>query len=150
MSYTNGAVYAGTILRKSNALDTPEDLSAAAAVYGGYLIAKQCKITRIAFYVTTAVVATTTAPVVEFNRRPTYNSASGEIALGTLTIPTGTAAGKILYKDIDPVTLFPGDELSFEHTVQAVGSAAGAGFYAFDIYEDPEVVGNQADMIASA
>ncbi len=152
MSYTNGSPYSGTFIRKSNALDTAEVLSAAAAVYGGYLVTKQCKIKRIKFYVTLLVAASTTAPVVEFNRRPTYNSSSGEIALGTLTIPNGAAVGSVYYKDIDPVVLFPGDELSFEHITQAVdaSAAAGAGFYAFEIEEDPEVPANQSKMIASA
>ena len=150
--YTNGSPYSGCFIRKSNALDTAEVLSASAAVYGGYLVTKQCKIKRLMFYVTTAVAADTTAPVVEFNRRPTYNNASGEILLGQLTLPDGAAAGKVYYKDISPVVLYPGDELSFEHVTQAVdgSAAAGAGFYAFEIEEDPEVPANQSNMVASA
>lgn len=139
--------FQGSIIPKSTAVFTAEDLSAAAAVYGGFLVMKQCKIKAIKFYVTTAINATT-APAVEFNRRPTYNSSSGEILLGTLTIPNGTAAGKVIVKEIDPVTLVPGDELSLEHTVQA--STAGAGFYGFEIMDDPEVVENQSNVIESA
>lgn len=144
--------FQGAFIRKSNALDTAEVLSAAGAVYGGYLVTRQCKIKRLMFYVTVLVAADTTAPVVEFNRRPTYNSSSGEILLGNLTIPEGTAAGKVVYKDIEPVILYPGDELSFEHTVQAVdsSSAAGAGFYAFEIEDCPEQAANQSDMVESA
>lgn len=150
--YTNGAYFGdGALIRKSNAVDTAEVLTAAAAVYGGYLVTKQCKITRIAFYVTVTVAANTQTPVVEFNRRPTYNSASGEVLMGTLTIPTGTAAGKVVYKDINPINLYPGDEFSFEHITQATdsGSAAGAGFYGFDLEEDPEYAGNQTNMVKS-
>lgn len=150
MAYTQES-FQGTVLRKSNALDTAEVLTAAAAVYGGYLITRQCQVKRLMFYVTTTVASNTQNAVVEFNRRPTYNSASGEIALGTLTIPNGAVAGSVIYKDIDPITLFPGDELSFEHTVQATdsGAAAGAGFYAFEIMDDPEEAANQTKMVAS-
>lgn len=139
--------FQGSIIPKSTAVFTAEDLTAAAAVHGGFLVMKQCKIKAIKFYVTTAINATT-APAVEFNRRPTYNSSSGEILLGTLTIPNGTAAGKVIVKEIDPVTLVPGDELSLEHTVLA--SSAGAGFYGFEIMDDPEVVENQSNVIESA
>ena len=145
MAYTQPFM-AGALIPKSTAVFTAEDLSAAVAVYGGFLITKQCKIKRIGFYVTT-VISATTNPAVEFNRRPTYNSSSGEILLGTLTIPTTTAVGTVVYKDIDPVVLFPGDELSLEHTVQA--SATGAGFYVFEVCDDPEVPANQTKMLAS-
>lgn len=140
------------LLRKSNAHDTAENLAAAGAVYGGYLVTSQVKVKRLAFYVSTAIVAGTTAPVVEFNRRPTYNSSSGEVLLGQLTIPTGTAAGKVVFKDIDPVVLNPGEELSYEHVTQAAdsGTAAGAGFYAVELILDPEVDANQSNMIESA
>lgn len=141
----------GAIIRKSNALDTAEVLTAAAAVYGGYLITQRIQVNRVMFYVTVTTASNTQNPVVAFKRRPTYNSASGEVTMGTLTIPTGTAAGKVMYKDIDPFILYPGDEFSFEQTVQATdsGSAAGAGFYAFFYQLDPEVPSNEGDMIKS-
>ncbi len=144
--------HVGAIVPKSTAVFTADDLAAAPAVYGGFLVAKQCQIKRIGFYVTVVCLAGTTAPQVEFNRRPTFNSAVGEILLGTLTIPTGTAVGTVVYKDIDPVVLFPGDELSLEHTVQAAdpGAETCSGFYVFEIQDDPEVAGNQSKMLASA
>lgn len=142
------------ILRKSNAHDTAEVLSAAAAVYGGYLVCSQVKVKRFMFYVTVAVVAATTAPVVKVSRRPTYNSATGEVLIASMTIPTGTAAGKVLYKNCSSAlnVLYPGEELSYEQTVQAAdpGTAAGSGFYAVELELDPEAPGNQSNMIASA
>jgi hypothetical protein len=53
-------------------------------------------------------------------------------------------------KRFAPVQLNVGDELSFEQTVQAVGSAAGAGFYDAVLEEDFEVDGVESDLIASA
>ncbi len=146
MAYVDES-FMGSIIPKSTAVFTAEDLNASPAVYGGFLVMKQCKIKAIKFYVTTAI-NTVTAPAVEFNRRPTYNSASGEVLLGTLTIPNGTAAGKVIVKEIDPVVLFPGEELSLEHTVQA--GTAGAGFYGFEIMDDPEEIANQSNVIESA
>ena len=146
MSYPNESQM-GAIIPKSTAVFTAEDLSAANAVYGGMLVLKQCRIKRIMFYVTTAL-NTVTAATVKFSRRPTYNSATGEVSLGTLSLPNGTAAGSVVYKDITPVTLFPGDELSFEQTGQA--GTAGAGFYGFEIEDDPEYASNQTKMVASS
>lgn len=142
----------GFLIRKSNAHDTAEVLSASPAVYGGYLVCKPCTISEIQFYVTADVVAGTTAPVVEVNRRPSYNSSSGEVLIAQLTIPSGTVAGKVVGKRFAPVQLNVGDELSFEHVTQAAdsGTAAGSGFYDAVLEEDFEVDGNQSDRIASA
>lgn len=138
------------LIRRSNAFDTAEDISAAAAVYGGYICMSQVQISRFMFCVTTAIVAVTTAPVVRITRRPTIGSSSGEVEIARLTLPTGTAAGKVVYKDVSPVTIFPGEEISLEHVTQAVGSAAGAGFYGFEAELDPEYVSNQSKMLASS
>lgn len=142
----------GMLIRKSNAHDTAEVLSAAAAVYGGYLVSKPCSISEFKFYVTAAIVAGTTAPQVVVKRRPTYNSSSGEILLATLIIPSGTAAGKVVSKRFAPVQLNVGDELSFEQTIQAAdsGTAAGSGFYDVVLEQDFEVDGVESNLIASA
>lgn len=129
-----------------------ETLSAAAAVHGEYLVMRSCVVRRIGFVVTTLVAADTTAPVVEFNRRPTPGSSSGEVLLGQLTIPEGAAVGKVYYKDISPVRLQVGDALSLEHVTQAAdsGAAAGAGYYMFELVDEPENIANEADAVASA
>lgn len=141
----------GYLIRKSNAHDTAENLAAAGAVYGGYLVTKPCQVSRIMFYVTLAVDADTTAPVVEANKRPTYNSASGESVIDQITIPDGTAAGKVMFaRPSSPVLLDIGDELSFEHVTQAAdsGTAAGAGFYDAELI--PMGIGTQSDEVQSA
>lgn len=149
MAYAQEMLH-GALIRKSNALDTAEVLSAAAAVYGGYLVAKRITIKRLMFYVTAEVVADN-VPQVEFNRRPTYNSSAGEVLIGQLNIPAGTPAGTVVYKDIEPMDLEVGDELSFEHITQAGGvGAAGAGFYGFVACLAPETPDNESNMIESA
>ena len=149
MAYTE--LMRGGLVRKSNAHDTAEVLTAAVGVYGGYLVTKRMVLKRFLFYVTADIAASTTAPKVVVKRWPAYNSSVGEVTCASLTIPTGTAAGKVVYKDLAPVEFFPGDELCFEHTVQTGdGTAAGAGFYDVIMDLEPEVPANESDMIASA
>lgn len=146
MAYTQDNVLQTDISGAAN------DLSGAAAPYAEMSFDRRVKVKRLMFLVTTAVAADTTAPVVEFNHRITPKDGTGEVALGTLTIPNGTAAGTVIYKDIDPVSIGPGESISYEHTVQAVdgGGAAGAGYYKVMVDPDPEYAGNDSDMTASA
>lgn len=128
-----------------------EAIDATAAVHGGYVVAKRCKIKRLMFVLQTLVVSSVTDAVVEFNRRPTINSGSGEVLLGQLTIPTGTSIGTTIFLDIDPVTLEVGDELSLELAVQGVDASAvaGDGFYMFELEEDAENAKNEDNMVLS-
>ena len=129
-----------------------ETLSAAVAVHGEYMVMKKCTIKKIFFQVSTAVDADTTAPVVTFRKRPTPGSATNQSTIGTLTIPDGTAAGKVLYKEVEPVALEVGDSICLDHTTQAADSsaAAGAGYYGFIVSDSPEDLSNQSDAVASA
>lgn len=128
-----------------------EAIDAAAAVHGGLVCVRRCAVKQLQFILETDVVATTTAPVVEFNRRPTIASSSGEIQLGTVTLPNAATLGSVYYKNISPVVFEVGDELSFELLTQAVGGTiAGDGYYNVLCIADPEVPGNESNMIASA
>lgn len=137
---------------KSASRLTAEDLTASAAVYDGMICTRACRVSRVMFVVTVLTATDTTAPAVEFNRRPTIASATGEVLMGTLTIPDASAVGTVIYKDIEPVEFAPGEELSFEHTVAGTdgSSAAGSGFYSFEIEDSPEEPLNQTKMTASA
>jgi len=139
----------GYLIRASNAFDTGENLAAAAAVYGEYYVTKPCSVSELRFIVTTTIDATTTAPVIEINRRPTPGSSSGEVQICSMTIPNGTAAGKVVCERFAPVQLNVGDTLAFEHVTQAAGSgtAAGVGFYDVLLDIDDESDGNQSDLI---
>jgi len=113
---------------------------------------KNCKVSRVGFVIVTTVLADAVAAQVEFNRRPTIASATGEVLMGTVIIPDEAAVGAVYYTDIDPVSFAPGEELSFEHTVAAddSGSQAGTGYYVFEFQDDPEYVSNSTNMIESA
>jgi len=128
-----------------------EAIDAAPGVHGEYLAAKRVHIKRIMFIVTVLVAADATAPVVRFSRRPTPGSDTDVAVIGTLTIPDGTAVGKVLYKEVD-VVLNAGEALKLENTVQGVdgSSVAGDGFYMFELDDCPEEAAENSDMVASA
>jgi len=142
MSYGEELLEGSLIPLGSSVLDA-DDLSAA-AVHGEYLALQRVSVKRLMFYVS---VVTVGASTVEFNRRPLAGSAAGEVAIGSLIIPAATAAGSILYKDIDPVEFQAGDGLSFEVTAAAT---SGNGLYGFAADLMPEYAANEGDMIASA
>lgn len=128
---------------------TTIDLSAAAGTQGEWICMKPCTIKQLQFVVSdVAVVGTTTAPSVVFKKRPTPNSTASQSVVGTLTIPTGTAIGKVLYKEVE-TDFSIGDSLQITW-VQAVGSAAGKGLPSVLAFDDPEAPANMSDMIVSA
>ena len=139
----------GAIVPKSNASLTAYSASAAAADYASWAVMEQVQLTRIMLFVTTAIVGTTTAPVVAFYARPTPGSSSGQILLGKLTLPSGTAAGVVVYKEIESVKIPPGYDLAVVGDTQAVGSAAGAGFAGFKGFVNAEDPRNVSVMLKS-
>lgn len=142
----------GFLPRASNAFDTADNLAATAAVYGELYVTKPCSVSELRFQVTTTCSATTTAPVIEINRRPTPGSSTGEVLIEQITIPDTTAAGKVLVTRFAPVQLNVGDSLAFEHVTAAAGSGtpACAGFYDVTLHVDDESDGNQSDLVVSA
>lgn len=117
-----------------------------AAVVQSFTVVEQCQVDRLYFAVSTSVVSSGSV-VVTFKRRPTLNSASGEVSIGTIVIPAGTAAGKVLYKGVSPVVCAAGEQIVIEVTTAAAGmSAAGNGQGFFFAEQDPETEANNADM----
>lgn len=142
----------GLLIRASNAFDTAEVLSASAAVYGEYYVTKPCSVSELRFIVSTAIAASTTAPVIKIKQRPTPGSDTGAVDIASITIPDGTAAGKVMVKRVAPFQLNVGDSLCFQHVTQAAdaSAAAGAGFYDVVLEIDEEADGNQSDLVVSA
>ena len=156
MSYANSV---GSYLIPNNPLastslaDSPlseVDIGASSGDHGEMICIRSCKVKRLLFVVSgEAVSGTTTAPTVIFTKRPTPLSATDESAIGTLTIPTGTAIGKVVYKDLDAIALAVGDSVEISWTV-GVGTPTGMGFWGLEVDEDPEEPANNSDMIESA
>lgn len=126
------------------------DIGAASGSHGEYLCVKSCRVARLQFTLTEeAASGTTTAPTVVFSKRPTPLSATGASVIGTIIVPSGSAIGKTVYLDIDPISFAVGDSLQLAWTV-GVGTPTGIGMASFIANEDPEVPANNADMIESA
>lgn len=129
--------------------------ASASASNGELICQRQCDVERIQFTVTTAIAASTTPPTIVFSKRPTAGSATGAAVIGTLTLPNGTAAGTVIYKDILVAGVQPnvkniqvGQSVEIAWTV-GVGSPAGIGVAGFVCSEDPEIPANNAKMVAS-
>lgn len=112
----------------------------------------QMSINRVEALVTTAVVSSAPVQLSVF-ARPTHGSATGQVLLGVLNIPAGTAVGKCVYKDLSDklVSVQAGQELVFSVTVAAAGGgAAGAVIPMAQMDEAPEVALNQSNLVLSA
>ena len=122
-----------------------------AANIANFLAFAKVKVKRVAFQVTTAVVSTG-GVVLNIYYRPVPGSGSTANLVASLTIPAGTAAGVVLYKDVAGQVLQPGEELACDvATAAAGGSAAGAGYFIpEECEESPDVVLNLSNHVASA
>lgn len=145
-------VLVGSILPASSAPFTALTLTGAPAVYSVFHIGSRVKVKRIMFKVSTLVANNTIAAQVAFYQRPTPGSTSGEVLLGTLIIPTAAAVGKVIYKDLQSVSLACGQDLVVKLSVTGTdsGTAAGAGFALFEAILDPEDARSEANMVLSA
>lgn len=152
MAYVQEVLGGAVVMKSPTVFATAENLAAATGTYGQYLVMKSIYVTRLEFMVSAAVTAGTGAPVVTFYRRPTMGSDSGRVAIGTITVPNSASVGQVIYKDVTPVLLSPGEEISMARTTQATdgGTAAGQGYYGFVAELKPESPANCTNMVASA
>jgi hypothetical protein len=119
------------------------------AVIATQLSFEPTRVWRLAAYITTAVVSTGTV-VLQLLYRPTAGSSSGQVVLGSLNIPAGTAADKVIYKDITPYNLPAGSQLAYSvSTAAAGGGAAGAAIVEVLTDFSPEAVLNESKFVAS-
>lgn len=104
---------------------------------------------RFAAIVTTAIVNTTIASVQALDYRPTYGSDTNRVEIDTITLPTGTAAGKIVYCDCN-YRVLPGTQLIVEHKTAGTGTPSGVLRYFIEAEYSAEVAANCANMLESA
>lgn len=126
------------------------DIGASSADHGEFVCIKPCVVQTALFTVSLeAASGTSVAPTVVFTKRPTPGSATDEAVIATLTIPSGTAIGKTVYKHITPVKFAVGQALELAHTI-GTGTPTGQGDADVIAAYDPEVSANNSNMIASA
>jgi len=129
-----------------NALATIDSLASTGDAAVIYDVLQPITVTRIGAVIGTA--ASTTAAVIEFDRRILTDSDTGRgtADVGTVTIPAATPAGKILYKDVQ-IDLNVGDQVVPQVVTT---SEAGSARYFIEYIARHESAANQSDMIASA
>lgn len=139
---------AGSMVRQSGAFDTAQSITAAAAVYGSYVAHYPIMVQRYTFQLSATAVDITSS-VVEMQKVTVADVTS---SITTITVPTGTVARKVLYKDFSPVKIGVGDKLQFKLKTQGGlgGTPAGAGFHGFLASLQPEDITNETNATASA
>ena len=126
------------------------DIGASSADHGEWICVKDCIVRRYGFTVVGELAGgTSAAPTVIFTKRPTPLSATGEAVLSTLTIPDATAVGASIYSDATNDAITIGDSIEISHTV-GTGTPTGKGFAWWICEDDPEYVGNNTGLTASA
>ncbi len=123
---------------------SPSSLTSAADI-SSIAIMEGMQVRRLMIYVTLA--PTVTAAVVTFYKRSAVGVTSGQVAIGTITVPVGTAAGSVVYKNLDSVAFPQGSCLAAAVTTTATAGTGIVGIGAYQQAEDPQ---NVAACIASA
>jgi hypothetical protein len=128
---------------------TADDLSATGDAGYIFNIVQPITVLRVGTLVTTVLNG---PAVVAFDRRVTTDSDTDRVAAlntdgdGAITIPTTTAVGKIVYKDVR-VDCDPGDQIVPEVTT---GATSGAGRHFVEYIVRDETVDNLDDMVETA
>lgn len=116
-------MYANVGIGSISPIGTGIDMSSTNA--SEFLISDVVQIEEIGMVIKTATNSSSPI-VVTVTGRPTVGSASGAIAIGTITIPTGIVAGKMYTNKVNPVQLYPGYSINF--AVTSAASVAGAAY----------------------
>lgn len=130
------------------------DVGASSADAGELVCIKPCVIKRVGFVVTDEVIGgTSVAPQVLFKKRPTPNSATGEVTVATLILPDTTAVGQTIYLDVDTSSANArfdiGDSLELSHVI-GTGTPTGQGIPFAVCMDSAEDVANMDGLVASA
>lgn len=127
------------------------DIGASNATHGEFVCVVPCVIRAAKFSVTAeAVVGTTTAPYVVLSKYGTPGAGGSATVIGTITVPTGSAVGAVVYKDNLSTAMAPGDVVQIKHVIGTGGSVAGQGNVDWYCEHSPEVAANNTDMAASS
>lgn len=127
------------------------DIGAANATHGEFVCVRPCTIREASFTVSLeAVVGTTTAPYVVLTKYTTPAAGGDATTIGTITVPTGTAVGKVVRKSGLSTSFAVGDVIQIKHVVGTGGSVAGQGSVNWVCEPNHEQPGNNSDISASA
>jgi len=127
------------------------DIGAANATHGEFVCVRPCTIREAQFAVTLeAVVGTTTAPYVVMTKYTTPGAGGDATTIGTVTVPNGTAVGKVVRKSGLSTSFAVGDVIQVRHVIGTGGSVAGQGDIDWVCEPGYEVPANNSDISASS
>ncbi len=103
------------------------------ASFGIFNVVERLTLYRVGALIKTLVATDTAEAVITFDKRITTDSDTGRVeplvSGALLTIPDTTVVGKIVYEDITPTELSPGDQVVPEVTTAGTDGASAAGAY---------------------
>jgi hypothetical protein len=127
------------------------DIGAANATHGEFVCIAPCTLRSAQVAVTLeAVVGTSTAPYVVLSKYATPGAGGATSTVATITVPTSTAVGKVIYKKGLAVDFAVGDVIQIKHVIGTGGSVAGQVSVTWSCEAKPEAVGNNSDLSASS
>lgn len=126
------------------------NLAAANATHGEFICVVPCTIREAHATVVLATVSTSTVPVVTLTKYTLPGAGGTATTIDTISIPDASSVGQVYYvKDLS-TSFNVGDVIQVKHTLGTGGSVAGEAVISWVCEADPEVVGNNSDMILSA
>lgn len=148
MAYPQEITFGSFIAQASIATAHNVGTAASGGVWANISVAQPLVVHRYFFQVSTTI-SDATSGIVEMSKVTVANVTS---SVGLITIPNGTVANKVIYKDCTPTKLGVGDRLQFKMKTQAGqgGTPAGAGFHGFLGQLQPEALANETNAIVSA
>lgn len=127
------------------------NVAAANGTHGEFICTVPCVVRQLKGTIILASVNTSTTAKINFTKYTAPGAGGTSTSVGQLAVPDAKAAGTVLYKDISsPVTFAIGDVMQIAWTVGTGGSVAGEVVVDWSCELDPEVPGNNSDMVASA
>lgn len=127
------------------------DIGAANATHGEFVCIRPCVIREARFVVSAeAVVGTTTAPYVVLTKYTAPAAGGSSTVIGSITVPTGTAVGKVVRKSSLSTSFAVGDVIQIKHVIGTGGSVAGQGDVDWSCEPSHEVPGNNTDISSSS
>jgi hypothetical protein len=127
------------------------DIGAANATHGEFVCVRPCTIREAQFVVSLeAVVGTTTAPYVVLTKYTTPAAGGTATTIGTITVPTGTAVGKVVRKSSLSTSFAIGDVVQIKHVIGTGGTVTGQGSVNWVCEPNDEVAGNNSDISSSS
>ena len=127
------------------------NVAAANATHGEFICTVPCVIRQLQATLVLASVNTSVTAKINFTKYTLPGAGGTATTVGQLAIPDAKVAGTVMYKNLTAGVAFAvGDVMQIAHTLGTGGSVAGEAVVSWDCEFDPEIPGNNSDMVASA